>query len=40
MSPYMEEQLELFPGSDHWDLVYWAIINELWDKGYFFSCPG
>lgn len=36
MSPYMEEQNELFPGLDHWDRVYWAIVNELYDNVFYF----
>jgi hypothetical protein len=31
MSPYMEEQLAFFSYLDHWDQVYWAVINEIVD---------
>ena len=34
MSRYMQEQALFFPGRDHWDRVFAAIVTELSDIRY------
>ena len=34
MNPYMIEQQENFPYLDHWDHVWWAVVNEIVDAYY------
>lgn len=32
MNPYMIEQQENFPYLDHWEQVFWAVFNEVFDN--------
>lgn len=34
MIDYMREQVVFFPERDHWDHVWWAIVNEIVDSRY------
>ena len=29
---YMAEQVEFFPHLDHWEQVFWAVVNEIVDN--------
>jgi hypothetical protein len=29
---YMAEQVEFFPNLDHWEQVFWAVVNEIVDN--------
>ena len=31
-SNYMAEQVKYFPGLDHWEQVFWAVVNEIVDN--------